>query len=86
MVRLAVPFAIAAALLAGGMASCTNTGQAQMFWDYWQTEHAPKVASLAVHFNITPYQQVPIFQTGGGDDVWIGNRATRETYDKVFQS
>ncbi|GJD02417.1 Ethyl tert-butyl ether degradation [Colletotrichum higginsianum IMI 349063] len=175
MVRLAVPFAIAATLLAGGMASCTNTGQAQMvtyvkraanvtrdrFWNYWQTEHAPKVAPLAVYFNITRYQQIQVggqilptaagstepaatepvefdgiamflyksdevlaamlahpyylevvepdehvfidkaaFGAGmvatfvgtdieivdGRTDVWVGNRATREKYDKVFQS
>ncbi|KAK1658244.1 EthD domain-containing protein [Colletotrichum godetiae] len=76
MVRLSVPFTIASTLLASSMAACSNTGQAQMvtyvkrgtnltqaqFWDYWQTQHAPKVAPLAVHFNITRYQQI---QVGG---------------------
>lgn len=72
MVRIAIPGAFVATLLVGSMAACTNTGQAQMvtyvkrasnltqaeFWDYWETQHAPKVAPLAVHFNITRYQQV----------------------------
>lgn len=30
----------------------------EAFWDYWQTQHAPKVAPLAVHFHILRYQQV----------------------------
>ncbi|GKT66240.1 ethyl tert-butyl ether degradation protein [Colletotrichum tofieldiae] len=81
MVRLATPFAVWTTLLASSMASCTNTGQAQMvtyvkrasnitqerFWNYWQTQHAPKVAPLAVHFNITRYQQLTFIkiQVGG---------------------
>ncbi|KAK7432179.1 hypothetical protein QQZ08_001124 [Neonectria magnoliae] len=32
------------------------------FWEYWETQHAPKVAPLATHFNITRYQQI---QVGG---------------------
>ncbi|CAH0021763.1 unnamed protein product [Clonostachys rhizophaga] len=32
------------------------------FWKYWQTEHAPRVAPLAAHFNISRYQQI---QVGG---------------------
>ncbi|OLN81341.1 hypothetical protein CCHL11_08566 [Colletotrichum chlorophyti] len=72
MVRLSVPFTVAATLLGSSWASCTNTGHLQMvtyvkrasnltrteFWDYWQTQHAPKVNPLAVHFNITRYQQI----------------------------
>jgi hypothetical protein len=30
----------------------------EQFWEYWQEQHAPKVAPLATHFNITRYQQV----------------------------
>ncbi|KAH8883715.1 hypothetical protein GQ53DRAFT_663250 [Thozetella sp. PMI_491] len=39
----------------------TNFTRAE-FLDYWQTKHAPKVAPLAVYFNITRYQQI---QVGG---------------------
>ncbi|KAI9154743.1 Conidial pigment biosynthesis dehydratase EthD [Paramyrothecium foliicola] len=34
----------------------------EQFWDYWNTQHAPRVAPLAAYFNITRYQQV---QVGG---------------------
>ncbi|KZL83040.1 ethyl tert-butyl ether degradation [Colletotrichum incanum] len=71
MVRLAAPFTVTATLLVSSMAFCTNTGQAQMvtyvkrasnitqeqFWEYWQAQHAPKVAPLAVHFTITRYHE-----------------------------
>ncbi|TID02474.1 hypothetical protein CH35J_004803 [Colletotrichum higginsianum] len=54
--------------------SGTSTGQTQLvtylkkganltraeFWDYWQTQHAPKVAPLAVHLGITRYQQIQV--------------------------
>lgn len=30
----------------------------QEFWDYWETQHAPKVAPLAEAFNVRRYQQV----------------------------
>ncbi|CRK11482.1 hypothetical protein BN1723_001814 [Verticillium longisporum] len=67
----------AAALVGATLATCkSNTGLLQMvtyvkrhpdftrqeFWDYWQTQHAPRVAPLAAHFNISRYQQV---QVGG---------------------
>ncbi|KAH7322387.1 EthD domain-containing protein [Stachybotrys elegans] len=66
-------------------ASChSSTGHMQMvtyvkrhpeytreeFWEYWETQHAPKVAPLAAHFNITRYQQIQvggqILPTAGG--------------------
>lgn len=28
------------------------------FWEYWQTEHAPRVAPLAAYHNVSQYQQV----------------------------
>ncbi|KAM0327988.1 hypothetical protein ACHAQA_005387 [Verticillium albo-atrum] len=68
---------MAAALFGATLATCkSNTGLVQMvtyvkrhpdytreeFWEYWETQHAPRVAPLATHFNITRYQQV---QVGG---------------------
>ena len=73
MARLTFLFVITAALFGATLASCySNTGLLQMvtyvkrrpdftreeFWKYWETQHAPKVVPLAVHFNITRYQQV----------------------------
>ena len=61
------------ALLGAAFSSCEGTtGYQQMityvkrhpglsreqFWDYWQTQHAPKVAPIAQHVGITRYQQV----------------------------
>ncbi|KAF9882083.1 hypothetical protein CkaCkLH20_00119 [Colletotrichum karsti] len=71
---LVVPFTVTAMLFASGLAICTRNGLTQMlthvkrhpnftqteFWDYWYNEHAPKVAPLASHFNITRYQQVRV--------------------------
>ncbi|KAL0934621.1 ethyl tert-butyl ether degradation [Colletotrichum truncatum] len=77
MVRLSLPFTAAATLFASSMALCSSkNGLVQMlthvkrhpnftqteFWDYWYSQHAPKVAPLAAHFNITRYQQI---QVGG---------------------
>lgn len=74
MARFNSMLAVAAAALVGAtLATCkSNTGLLQMviyvkrhpdftrqeFWDYWQTQHAPRVAPLAAHFNISRYQQV----------------------------
>lgn len=74
MVRLTSMLALVSSLVGETMASgCqTNTGLTQMityvkrhpsytreeFWEYWETEHAPKVVPLSTHFNITRYQQV----------------------------
>ncbi|WQF76763.1 Putative EthD domain-containing protein [Colletotrichum destructivum] len=69
---LSAPFVLAAMALTTSFVSGTSTGQTQLvtylkkganltraeFWDYWQTQHAPKVAPLAVHLGITRYQQV----------------------------
>ncbi|KAL7756413.1 hypothetical protein ACKLNR_013406 [Fusarium oxysporum f. sp. zingiberi] len=30
------------------------------FWQYWDTQHAPKVIPLATHFGITRYEQVRV--------------------------
>ncbi|KAE9570498.1 hypothetical protein CGCF415_v011118 [Colletotrichum fructicola] len=71
MVRI-VPFTVTAMLFASSVAICTRNGLTQMlthvkrhpsytqteFWDYWYTQHAPKVAPLASYFNISRYQQV----------------------------
>ncbi|KAJ4219320.1 hypothetical protein NW757_014561 [Fusarium falciforme] len=68
---LAVVTALAGATLASRY---SNTGLLQMvtyvkrhpdftqeeFWEYWETQHAPKVVPLATHFNITRYQQVHV--------------------------
>ncbi|KAG7112774.1 Conidial pigment biosynthesis dehydratase EthD like protein [Verticillium longisporum] len=78
MTRFNSMLAVAAAALFGAtLATCkSNTGLLQMvtyvkrhpdftrqeFWDYWQTQHAPRVAPLAAHFNISRYPQV---QVGG---------------------
>ncbi|KAF4468468.1 Ethyl tert-butyl ether degradation [Fusarium albosuccineum] len=77
MARLTSTLALVAALVLATLVSCqSNTGLLQMityvkrrsdltrdeFWDYWQTQHAPKVVPLAAHFNISRYQQV---QVGG---------------------
>ncbi|KAH6672727.1 EthD domain-containing protein [Plectosphaerella plurivora] len=77
MVRLTLITAVLATLGSALAEPCkSRTGLLQMvtyvkrhpdftreeYWDYWQTQHAPKVAPLAVHFNITRYQQV---QVGG---------------------
>ncbi|KAF4427504.1 hypothetical protein CGGC5_v014341 [Colletotrichum fructicola Nara gc5] len=73
MVRI-VPFTVTAMLFASSVAICTRNGLTQMlthvkrhpsytqteFWDYWYTQHAPKVAPLASYFNISRYQQVRI--------------------------
>lgn len=73
MARLTLITAVLSALVGAAFASCySNTGLVQMvtyvkrhsnftreeFWDYWETQHAPKVAPLATYFNITRYQQV----------------------------
>lgn len=73
MVRAASVLVALAAAVAPVLAACkSNTGLLQMvtyvkrredltqqeFWDYWETQHAPKVAPLAAHFNISRYQQV----------------------------
>lgn len=73
MVRLSLITAVTAILGSALASECkSRTGLLQMvtyvkrhpdfsreeYWDYWQTQHAPKVAPLAVHFNITRYQQV----------------------------
>jgi glucose dehydrogenase len=76
MARFTTVLAVmAAAMFQTALASCpSNTGLVQMvtyvkrhpsytreeFWDYWDTQHAPKVAPLAAYFNITRYQQVSI--------------------------
>ncbi|KAJ0162940.1 hypothetical protein CTA2_3789 [Colletotrichum tanaceti] len=73
---LSAPFALAAtALTATSFVSGTSTGQTTQlitylkrganltrseFWDYWQSQHAPKVAPLAVHLGITRYQQIRV--------------------------
>jgi hypothetical protein len=77
MARLLSVLALAAATLSQVVVgSCSTNGHQQMvtyvkrhpdytreeFWDYWETQHAPKVAPLAAHFNITRYQQI---QVGG---------------------
>ncbi|KAL6400112.1 hypothetical protein AUP68_15804 [Ilyonectria robusta] len=77
MVRFTPTVAVLTALVGATLASCySNTGLLQMvtyvkrrpdltrdeFWQYWETQHAPKVVPLATHFNITRYQQV---QVGG---------------------
>ncbi|KAH0420301.1 hypothetical protein CcaCcLH18_14093 [Colletotrichum camelliae] len=65
-----------AVFFASACAHCTSNGFTQMityvkrhpsltqaeFWDYWYTEHAPKVAPLANYFNISEYSQI---QVGG---------------------
>lgn len=90
MVRFYIPLVAAATLISSAAAACSRTGLQQMFsyvkrhpdftreefWTYWFDEHAPKVAPLAAHFNITRYQQVsavlapgtriPIFNTLDG--------------------
>lgn len=68
--------AILTALLGAAIASYQpTTGYRQMvvhvkrrpgltreeFWEYWQTQHAPKVAPLAAHVGISRYQQVRRF-------------------------
>ena len=73
MARLTSIVTLVSALVGATLASCdTNTGLTQMvtyvkrhpsytreeFWEYWQTQHAPKVVPLSTHFNITRYQQV----------------------------
>ncbi|KAF6801125.1 ethyl tert-butyl ether degradation [Colletotrichum sojae] len=72
MVRFYIPFVATATLIMSTTAACSHTGLLQMltyvkrhpdftreeFWTYWFDEHAPKVAPLATHFNITRYQQV----------------------------
>lgn len=73
MVRFTPTVAVLTALVGATLASCySNTGLLQMvtyvkrrpdltrdeFWQYWETQHAPKVVPLATHFNITRYQQV----------------------------
>lgn len=74
MARFTSMLAAAATLVGAALASSchSNTGLTQMvtyvkrhpdytrqeFWDYWQTQHAPKVVPLATYFNITRYQQV----------------------------
>ncbi|GKT52763.1 ethyl tert-butyl ether degradation [Colletotrichum tofieldiae] len=59
-------------MLVANFVSGTTTAQTQLvtylkrgpnltraeFWDYWQSQHAPKVAPLAAHLGITRYQQV----------------------------
>lgn len=78
--------AIFTAILGATIASCeATTGYTQMityikrhpdlsreeFWEYWQTQHAPKVAPLASHVGIVRYQQVcrslSTINSGGGD-------------------
>ncbi|PVH68001.1 hypothetical protein DL98DRAFT_523015 [Cadophora sp. DSE1049] len=66
---------MATALFGANLSLCkSNTGLVQRltyvkrhpdytreeFWDYWETQHAPRVAPLATHFNITRYQQVRV--------------------------
>lgn len=79
MVRfLAVLGVVATVLVSATVADCeTKTGETQMvtyvkrrpdftrraFWQYWESQHAPKVVPLATHFNITRYQQVCALST-----------------------
>lgn len=73
MARLTSMFALMMVLVGTTFGLChSNTGLLQMvtyvkrhpdftheeFLTYWETQHAPKVVPLAVHFNITRYQQV----------------------------
>ncbi|TDZ29962.1 hypothetical protein C8035_v003727 [Colletotrichum spinosum] len=78
MVRFSViSYALAfVGLLASVCADCADNDSTQMityvkrhpslkqadFWNYWYTEHAPKVAPLANYFNISEYSQI---QVGG---------------------
>ncbi|GKT47615.1 uncharacterized protein ColSpa_07796 [Colletotrichum spaethianum] len=69
---LSAPLALVALTVATNFVSGTTTAQTQLvtylkrgsnltraeFWDYWQTQHAPKVAPLAAHLGITRYQQI----------------------------
>lgn len=73
MARLTSVVAAATALAGATVASCKPDSAAvqmityvkrhadlsrEQFWDYWQTQHAPKVVPLATHFGIRRYQQV----------------------------
>ncbi|KAJ0347623.1 hypothetical protein COL154_013825 [Colletotrichum chrysophilum] len=76
MVRSSIfAYALAYAMfLASVCAYCTDNGLTQMityvkrrpnstqaeFWNYWYTEHAPKVAPLAKYFNISEYSQIQV--------------------------
>ncbi|KAF9766327.1 hypothetical protein IL306_001282 [Fusarium sp. DS 682] len=66
--------ALSGNVLASGKGPSSNTGFLQMityvkrhpnmtleeFWNYWDTQHAPKVIPLATHFGIARYQQVRV--------------------------
>ncbi|KZL86880.1 hypothetical protein CI238_09235 [Colletotrichum incanum] len=69
---LSTPFALAAMILVASFVPSATMAQTQLvtylkrgsnltrteFWDYWQSQHAPKVAPLAAHLGIIRYQQI----------------------------
>ncbi|CAF3457021.1 hypothetical protein SNK05_006183 [Fusarium graminearum] len=76
MVQITSLLTVALGLVGTTLATSSNTGLLQMltyvkrhpnmtraeFWEYWDTQHAPKVIPLATHFGISRYQQI---QVGG---------------------
>lgn len=74
MVQITSLLTVALGLVGTTLATSSNTGLFQMltyvkrhpnmtraeFWEYWDTQHAPKVIPLATHFGISRYQQVPL--------------------------
>jgi hypothetical protein len=76
MVQITSLLTLTAGLVGTALASSSssNTGLLQMltyvkrhpnmtrdeFWEYWDTQHAPKVIPLATNFRISRYQQVPL--------------------------
>lgn len=78
MARLTSIIAAATAFAGAAVASCKPEESAvqmityvkrhpdfsrEEFWEYWETQHAPKVVPLATHFGIRRYQQVRCIYT-----------------------
>ncbi|GKU06391.1 hypothetical protein FLAG1_07987 [Fusarium langsethiae] len=95
MVQIASFLTLAIGLVGTTLASSSNAGLLQMltyvkrhpnmtrveFWEYWDTQHAPKVIPLATNFGISRYQQIRV----GGNIVPTDAGASAPASNKLVE-